>query len=147
MLQVAKKECMARGISITAKRVNVLSILLEQRKAISAYELVEHYEQTFNEPVPVITVYRVLDFFQDKNLVHKLETANKFVACTHSECHKDHPASQFLICKQCQKVEELSMSESKFEELRQTIEKAGFYLSNTQLEMKCICKACYAEAS
>jgi Fur family zinc uptake transcriptional regulator len=146
IVEVAKKECEAHGAPITTKRVNVLSMLLLSKKAVSAYELADLYEQMFHEPVPVITVYRVLDFLQSKNLAHKLETANKFVVCTHIDCDYEHPASQFLICKECLKVKELSMSQLKFEELKHTIEQAGFHLNCPQLEMNCICEACYTDA-
>jgi len=144
IVKTAERECRAHGIRITTKRVNVFSLLLLSKKAISAYELVDSYQQVFDEPVPVITVYRVLDFLRRKNLVHKLETANKYVACTDFNCK--HPASQFLICKQCQKVKELSINPDRFEELKQTIEQAGFHLFDPQIEMNCICNGCYADA-
>jgi len=145
VVEIAEKECKAHGVRITTKRVNVFSVLLLSKKAISAYELVDSYKQVFDEPVPVITVYRVLDFLQRNNLVHKLETANKFVACAHVDCDDKHPASQFLICKQCQAVKELSISQTKFDELKQTIEHAGFYLFSPQIEMNCICESCHKD--
>jgi len=143
MVEVAKRECKANGVAITQKRVNILSLLLLSKKALSAYELAESYEKIFQEPVPVITVYRVLDFFQREHLVHKLETANKFIICSHIDCHHEHPASQFLICKKCLKVKELSISSAEFKELKYTIEQAGFHLDKPQLEMNCICNSCY----
>ncbi len=145
MVEIAEKECLTHGIPTTKKRVKVLSILLKSKKAISAYELAEVYEQIFGEAVPVITVYRVLEFLQFNKLVHKLETANKFVICSHVSCGQDHSASHFLICKQCLKVKELSMSEEDLNELKQTVEKAGFYFNEPQLEMNCICKTCQSE--
>lgn len=147
VVEAAKKECEARGATVTTKRVNVLSILLLANKAVSAYELADLYEQMFHEPVPAITVYRVLDFLQSKNLAHKLETANKFIVCTHIDCKHKHPASQFLICDQCLKVKELSMSQAKYHELRLTIEQAGFHLNSPHLEMNCICDSCYTNAN
>jgi len=146
LVEVAEKECRTHGVPITRKRVNIFSALLSLQKAVSAYELADSYEQLFSEPVPVITVYRVLEFLQRKSLVHKLEIANKFVVCTQFECAHSHPASQFLICNQCLKVKELGMSVAKFDELNQTIEQAGFYLDTSQLEMNCICSACHTGA-
>lgn len=143
IVKIAERQCKAHGIRVTKKRVHVFSVLLLAKKAISAYELVDSYKHEFNETVPVITVYRVLKFLQQEKLVHKLEMANKYVACAHIDCNDKHPVSQFLICKQCQKVKELSIDELKFEELKQTIEQAGFYLDNPQLETNCICEVCY----
>ena len=146
IVEIAERECKAQGVPTTTKRVNVFSLLLLSKKAESAYELVESYQQVFDEPVPVITVYRVLEFLQNNGLVHKLETANKFVACSHIDCKQEHPASQFLICNTCLQVKELSISKRKFDELKQAIEQAGFHLDRPQLEMNCICNVCYAEA-
>ena len=50
------------------------------------------------------------------------------------------------ICKECQKVKELSITQRKFNELKQTIEQAGFFLFNPQIELNCICETCYADA-
>jgi len=143
MVELAEKECKAHGVAITTKRINVFSVLMSAKKAVSAYELADSYERMFDEPVPVITVYRVLDFLQREHLVHKLETANKFIVCSHIDCKDKHPVSQFLICKKCLKVKELSISTAKFDKLKHTIEQAGFHLDNPQLEMNCICDSCY----
>jgi len=143
IVEVAEKKCRAHGVPITNKRVNVFSILLSSKKALSAYEIADSYQHVFNQPVPVITVYRVLEFLQSRSLVHKLETANKFIVCTHKDCSYKHPASQFLICNQCLKVKELGISQSKFDELKLTIEQAGFHLDTPQLEMNCICRSCH----
>ena len=143
IVEIAEQQCIEQGIRVTKKRVRVFSLLQASKKAVSAYELAESYEQNFGEQVPVMTVYRVLDFLQNENLVHKLETANKFIVCEHIGCNHKHSASQFLICKECLKVKELGVSKEKFEELKQTIEDAGFYIDTHQLEMNCICNGCY----
>ena len=146
VVEAAKRECKAHGVPITTKRLNVFSVLLSSKVAVSAYELADNYKHTFGEPVPVITVYRVLEFLQTKNLVHKLETANKFIACAHSDCQHEHSASQFLICNKCQKVKELRIDDAEFEQLKQTIDDAGFHLTKPQLEMNCVCKDCLDDA-
>ena len=140
----AKKEFVAHGVPITSKRVNLFSILLTSKKALSAYELADLYHEVFSAPIPAITVYRVLEFLQANDLAHKLDTANKFVACSQFDCKHTHPASQCLICDRCLKVKELGMSGAKFEELKQTIEEAGFHLDTQQLEMNCICIDCHS---
>jgi len=117
-VEIAEIQCKAHGVPITSKRLNVFSILLSSEKALSAYEIAEIYKQTFKEPVPVITVYRVMEFLQGKNLVHKLEIANKFVVCTSKDCNHKHSATQFLICSQCLKVEELNIEQQVFEQLQ-----------------------------
>jgi len=144
-VELATQKCKAHGVPITRARVNLFSVLLASDKALSAYELADLYEEAFLKPIPAVTVYRVLDFLQDRYLVHKLETANKFVACSQLDCDHAQLASQFLICNQCLTVKELDMCQEKFEELKEVIEEAGFHLDTRQLEMNCVCTACHTD--
>ena len=146
-VKMAESKCKAHGVPITAKRVEVLSILLTSKCAVSAYEIADLYEEAFHDPVPVITVYRVLNFLQQKDLVHKLETANKFIVCEHISCQHTHHASQFLICKECMLVKELSVSDAEFEKISKTVKQAGFHIQTNQLEMNCICDDCFTKKS
>ena len=57
--------------------------MLQSEKALSAYELIDFCKARFGEAIPVMTVYRILDFLQDEHLAHKLNLANKFRLCAH----------------------------------------------------------------
>lgn len=91
-----------------------------------------------------MSVYRILGFLQNEQLVHKLNLSNKYVACTHITRQHEHAVAQFLICGQCQKVKEISISDSLTVELQQNVELGGFNLASPQLEMNCICETCMA---
>jgi len=143
IVEIAERQCIAQGVRLTKKRIRVFSLLQASNRAVSAYELAEAYENNFGSQLPIMTVYRVLDFLQSQSLVHKLETANKFIVCEHIGCNHTHTASQFLICKACMKVKELNVSNAQFKELKQTIEDAGFHIDTNQFEMNCICNGCY----
>ena len=121
--------------------------MLQSEKALSAYELIDFCKARFGETIPVMTVYRILDFLQDEHLVHKLNLANKYVACAHITCDHAHDVPQFLICGQCQKVEEVRINTSIIAGLRNNVEQAGFHLASPQLEMNCVCDACMADAA
>ena len=114
---------------------------------MSAYELIDFCKARFGESIPVMTVYRILNFLQDEYLVHKLNSANKYVACAHITSDHAHAVPQFLICGQCQKVNEIRINKSIIAELRDNVERAGFHLASPQLEMNCICEACMADAA
>lgn len=143
----AEQNCKAHGSRLTSKRKQVLSGLLQSEKALSAYELIDFCKAEFGESIPAMSVYRILDFLQDEHLVHKLNLANKYVACAHITCNHTHAVPQFLICGQCQTVKEISISKSTIAELKKNVEQAGFYLVSPQLEMNCICEVCMASAS
>ena len=94
-----------------------------------------------------MSVYRILNFLQDERLVHKLNLANKYVACSHIACEHTHEIPQFLICGECQRVEEISISKPTINNLQQSIDDVGFHLISPQLEMNCLCDSCFSSAA
>ena len=143
----AEQHCSAHGSRLTNRRKQVLSGLLQSEKALSAYELIDFCKARFGEAIPVMTVYRILDFLQDEHLAHKLNLANKYVACAHITCDHAHAVPQFLICGQCQKVREIRIDKSIIAGLRNNVEQAGYHLASPQLEMNCVCATCMADAA
>ena len=144
ILSYAEQRCKSNGSHLTDKRKQVLSGLLQSQKALSAYELVEVCKAEFDETMPAMSIYRILDFLQKELLVHKLSLANKYVACTHITCDHEHAASQFLIYSECQKVEEISISKATIAGLELTAKQAGFDHVSPQLEMNGVCNHCMA---
>ena len=142
IIEHAERHCKEHGARLTHKRKQVLSGLLLSEKALSAYELVEYCKTTFGESLPAMSVYRILDFLQDKCLVHKINLANKYVACAHIKYEHDHEILQFLICEKCQRVKEIRINKSTIDALQHNVEKAGFHLVSPQLEMNCLCENC-----
>ena len=138
----AEQRCQSNGARLTEKRKQVLSLLLKSGKALSAYELVNAYKDERGETLSAMSMYRFLEFLEEQHLVHRLDLANKFVACEHIECVDHHTNSQFLICSECQKVKEVTISETAMQELRNNVMQAGFSLRAKQLEMDCICNEC-----
>ena len=138
----AEQQCKENGTRLTSKRKHILSGLLQSDKALSAYELVEYCKTEFNETIPAMSVYRILEFLQDEHLVHRLDLANKYVACAHIAGEQDHEVPQFLICQLCQRVKEVGISDSVVRSLRRNVRDAGFELESPQLEINCICETC-----
>lgn len=142
VLAHAKMQCAKSGSRFTPKRSDILKVLLKSSLPLSAYEISDIYNEQSASAMPVMSVYRILDFLQDEHLVHKLSSANKYVACSHIACEHSHQVSQFLICSSCEKVEEISVSKKLIENLTQQVEQAGFHLIDRQLELKCLCSDC-----
>jgi len=140
----AEMHCKKNGTRLTPKRKQVLKGLLQSEKALSAYELADYCSQKFDNSLLPMSVYRILDFLQQEQLVHKLNLANKYVACSHIACDHEHDVPQFLICRQCQKVEEISINKTMIDELQLNVRDAGFHLASPQLEMNCVCNDCHA---
>ncbi|ABC29719.1 Fe2+/Zn2+ uptake regulation protein [Hahella chejuensis KCTC 2396] len=145
ILDHAERHCREHGVRFTNKRKQVLSGLLASQKALSAYELVDYCKTEYGESMPAMSVYRILDFLQEEGLAHKLNLANKYVACSHITCDHVHEAPQFLICSRCQKVKEISINKSTASELKASVELAGFHMISPQLEINCICDHCLVQ--
>ena len=141
-LEYAQDQCAARGVKFTEKRKQVLKGLLESKKALSAYELTDYCREKYSSQLPAMSVYRILDFLEEVELVHRLDSAQKYVACSHISCNHEHELSQFLICKSCYLVEEISIEKNLMNALKQSAEKVGFRLTNQELEFDSLCGNC-----
>ena len=105
---------------------------------LSAYAILDLLrEHGFRAP---LQVYRALDKLVEFGLVHKLESLNAFVACSHDECEASEPAA-FMICEECESVSELGDSKltSHLGKLANTQE---FALKHTTVELHGRCKNC-----
>lgn len=139
----AERRCKENGSRLTEKRKLALSLLLSSDKALSAYELVDAYKTEFGDTLPAASMYRILDFLMAEHLVHRLALANKYVACEHIGGRSDHAGLQFLICSKCQKVKEITISQSTIDALNKNVSEMGFHLGeHQQLEMNCVCEEC-----
>ncbi|PTQ82900.1 Fur family transcriptional regulator [Nitrosomonas ureae] len=143
--QIIKKSqevCASAGAKLTHKRKNVLMVLLASATPLSAYEVVDKYKTQFQESLPVMSVYRMLDFLVQEKLVHKLETAGQYMSCAHIACDHQHETPQFLICDRCGSVKEVGIKKRIIEELEHSIQNTGFTLAHKQLELHGVCKFC-----
>ena len=139
----AESQCCGQGTRLTDKRKQILTWLLEADRALSAYGLIDICKLKTGNTVSPMSVYRILDFLQTENLVHKLHSANKYIACSHITCDHGHSVSQFLICRDCQKVNEVEFSQAILSEIERQIQNAGFYLASPQIELDCVCNDCH----
>lgn len=143
ILERAEKHCAELGGKLTEKRRQVLSGLLESPKALSAYELTDFCNSKVKHDLLPMSVYRILEFLETQNLVHRLSLTNKYVACSHITCDHDHELPQFLICNSCDRVEEIGVAKSLFNRLIGTAKTAGFDLVSNQIELEVRCEDCH----
>ena len=81
-LTKAEGLCLNQGVRFTSLRRRVLELVLKERHAVKAYELLTKLGQEYGSQQPP-TIYRALDFLLQQRLVHRVESLNAFVACHH----------------------------------------------------------------
>lgn len=136
---VSKAEaiCQSKGLRFTPVRRKVLEILLEEHKAIGAYDILSALRTAGYGSQPPVA-YRALEFLTENGFAHKVESLNAFVACAHSdEIHT--PA--FMICRVCDAVAE-AQSPPQRSGFGKEADAMGFQIEKTVVEAQGICPAC-----
>ncbi|WP_283178397.1 transcriptional repressor [Gemmobacter sp. 24YEA27] len=130
------------GARLTPVRRRVLEILLEEHRAMGAYDVLKRLaaEGYGNQP-PV--AYRALEFLVEQGLAHRVRRLNAFTACMHpGEAH----APAFLICRLCNTV-----AEAPAATVREALDSAagllGFRVERSTVEALGLCPSCQEQAA
>ncbi len=142
VLDRAQAICADQGAKLTDKRRRVLKVVLESQEPLSAYQIADQYRDSYGKTLSVMSVYRMLNFLKENELVHRLETTNQYLPCSHISCQHSHEVPQFLICDSCHGVNEVGIRKEILRELSANIEDTGFALAHQQLEFHGLCKTC-----
>jgi|SRR6056297_413502 len=136
-LSAAESWCAAGGLRLTPVRRKALEILLQEHRALGAYEVLDRLRGAgFGSQPPV--AYRALEFLVTHGFAHRVERLNAFIACAHpGETH----APAFMICRLCDTVAEAASTASKGE-LGDAARAAGFVIEQTVVEAEGVCPAC-----
>jgi len=136
-LAEAERRCSASGLRLTPARRRVLEILLEEHRALGAYDVLARMnEEGLGAQPPA--AYRALDFLVAQGLAHRIEGQNAYVACAHpGETHL--PA--FLHCRACGAVAE-AKAEAERDLLARAAAETGFAIETTVVEAEGLCPGC-----
>ncbi|MGP5214537.1 Fur family transcriptional regulator [Psychrobacter immobilis] len=157
-LMAAKEQCRLNDARFTPLRQQIYQLVLAANKPIGAYDLITQLQQMrLSEPnnnddsiealnskkqapknVAPPTVYRSLEFLLSEGLIHQLTSINAYVPCCHPRAQ--HTAA-FLICGQCQRVQECS-SVPVQEMMSFAEQDVGFIVERSVIELSGRCQAC-----
>lgn len=138
LIEQAGRICRQKGERFTPIRQKVFTLLEASDGARTAYELLDELAKDMPNARPP-TIYRALEFLQQMGFVHRLDSRNAFVLCTHFE---DHHAAQFLVCDQCGSVAEIHMP-AAMQGFRNEAVKLGFDVHSETVELHGLCKDCH----
>lgn len=133
----AEKICTAKGLRLTALRKRVLELVWQNHGPVKAYDILDNLGDSESSAKPP-TVYRSLDFLTENGLVHKLNSLNAYVGCSHPA--KKH-ACYFLICNGCHEVKECC-NQMLTSSINATSGKHNFQVTAITLEIQGLCEHC-----
>ncbi|GAW35158.1 zinc uptake regulation protein [Roseovarius sp. A-2] len=137
----AEAHCQTEGLRFTPVRRKALEILLQEHRALGAYEMLDRLREAgFGSQPPV--AYRALEFLVANGFAHKIERLNAFIACAHPGASHS-PA--FMICRRCQSVAEAQSSPARGA-LGDAARATGFTIERTVVEAEGVCPACADKA-
>jgi Fur family zinc uptake transcriptional regulator len=114
----------------------VYESLTEAGKMMTAYDLLDQLRpRGLRAPVQI---YRALEKLAELGLVHRIESENAFVSCSHSS--HDHDAA-FAICNSCGTVQEISLPENLVS-LSEVGGVSGFKTKKMMVELHGVCANC-----
>lgn len=137
LLERAIAICQQKKLRFTPIRQRVFLLMAEQKGAVSAYDLLDllkKYDANAKPP----TIYRALDFLLENHFIHRIESLNAYLMCTHFGCK--HPM-QLLICDHCHKI--IGLTDPVIDDaFYQQAKQSGFQITNKVIEAHGICNNC-----
>ncbi|MEP6684641.1 MAG: transcriptional repressor [Parafilimonas sp.] len=125
------------GLSITDKRLKILELFQKNSKALSHADIESLSEKHFDR----VTIYRTLQTFVDKGIVHTIPTADNSImyalckeACSEGHHHDNHV---HFLCEECGTtycLENVNIPELNIPK--------GFTLHQTNVLVNGVCKNC-----
>jgi Fur family zinc uptake transcriptional regulator len=126
------------GLKLTSMRKEVLFILWGAKKPLKAYEILENLSKVkLNSQPP--SIYRALNFFVTKGIVHKIESIQSYTLC--SEPLKHLYSEVLMVCSLCHQVTEVY--DPQVQEMFLKLAKIkNFDLKQDIIELKGTCQQC-----
>lgn len=136
----SKENLTTLGLKATKPRLAILEILRIQKKPADVSKINEYLKKNKVSANPA-TVYRILDAFNKKGIVAKIELQEgKF---RYEMVGKDH---HHIICENCGKIEDVSdCSLEKLE--KEIVKKKKFQVLRHSLEFYGLCPDCKKRAT
>jgi len=136
-IERASTLCVKRGARLTDLRREVLTLVWQGHEPVGAYDILDALRRRHPGAAPP-TVYRALEFLIAEGLIHRIESLNAYVGCS----HPDEPhVSQFLICERCNATAELGDPAIAAAVARRAAAQ-GFAVARQTIEVRGLCPNC-----
>ena len=137
ILKRAYLSCAQEGEQLTQPRKETLKTIACSDKPIGAYEILNQLQKVMPLPKPP-TVYRAIDFWLRKGVIHRIDSLKAYVAC---RAEHQHQGSQFMVCDECGNVSEILPLELPAA-INHYVENKRFLLTAWSIEIHGQCAYC-----
>ncbi|MEQ9606999.1 MAG: Fur family transcriptional regulator [Kiloniellaceae bacterium] len=120
---------------LTHNQAIVLDCLIEAGRAMTAYQLLDELRD--NGLRAPAQIYRALSVLARRDLIHRIESLNAFVACRHGD-HSEIVA--FAICDDCRTIWEFTLPRDS--SLNAKADSKGFTINSAIVELHGRCAEC-----
>ena len=127
------------GHRITMPRVQVIRVLGESNRALSAQAIYERILSSGGR-IDVVSVYRILATLQEIHAVHHIGLVDGYYACRSQGEHPD--GVQHWVCDECGCVSEQDLSPKTRQETSDLAAKIEFAVQTVKLEVLGRCAHC-----
>lgn len=114
---------------VTSQRLLALDIILGEGGVIKPYAVLENYKKLAGKDIAATSVYRLLDFWKDAGVLHKVESLNGFVMCRH--LRKSH-SPIILACRDTGRIIEVAAPQL-WDKVQSLAEANGFEIDNDSI--------------
>lgn len=141
-IETIEAHCRTHGVRLTKYRKQILQTLLSEAQPVSPYELAKSMSKGSDKKAVVASIYRVLTYLEEHNVVHKLSSVHKYHLCQQMNNCCEQKRVMFLICQQCGRVDELPAPKHLFEQIDTERNRLSFQVNSENIELQGICNAC-----
>ena len=131
--------CLKNKKSLTPSRTLVIKTLSKHKKPISAYELRDEINKNKDLRINISQIYRVLEFWIDLGLIHKISSINKFLLCVTPDEKHIHMLN---YCTVCEKVYETCNKQMGLNLEKSTAKLDLAFNTTRSVEIPVICPKC-----
>jgi Fur family transcriptional regulator, zinc uptake regulator len=140
-LAYAERVSSQQGVRLTPLRRQVLGLIADQSRPITAYQLLRRLHKHRPDAAPT-AVYRSVEFLTKLGLVQRIVSMRAYI------CTKPRPADSsaanadpIFICEQCHRIFQLPETGLASTAI-QTMQEQGFVVHAQHLEIHGLCASC-----
>lgn len=136
---LAVEQLRSKGFRITMPRLQVIRVLANSHRALSAYDIHERI-LAGDGRIDVVSVYRILATLREVGMIHHIGVVDGYLACRIGEEHSLQ--MEHAVCTSCGNVTEVEVPSEVLGKTQGQMEHIGFLPETVKIEVLGLCSTC-----